>query len=64
MKQRHDDLLAKHSKEISKEKKDKTIFKNFGVVGAYNNGTTGYRIKNGANKDKVVGHIKIKGKEI
>jgi len=64
MKQRHDDLLAKHSKEISKEKKNKSIFKNFGVVGAYNNGTTGYRIKQGSNKDKVVGHITIKGKDI
>lgn len=64
MKQRHDDLLAKHSKEISKEKKDKTIFKNFGVVGAYNHGTTGYRIKEGKNKDKVVGHIKIESKSL
>ena len=64
MKQRHDDLLVKHSKEISKEKKNKSIFKNFVVVGAYNNGTTGYRIKQGSNKDKVVGHITIKGKDI
>jgi hypothetical protein len=64
MKQRHDDLLAKHSKEISKEKKNKSIFKNFGVVDAYNHGTTGYRIKEGSNKDKVVGHITVKGKDI
>ena len=64
MKQRHDDLLVKHSKEISKEKKDKTIFKNFGVVDTYNHGTTGYRIKEGSNKDKVVAHIKIEKKEI
>jgi len=64
MKQRHDDLLLKHSEKISKEKKDKSIFKNFGVVGAYNHGTTGYRIKNGTNEGKVVGHIKIKSKEI
>jgi len=40
MKQRHDDLLAKHAKEISKEKKNKSIFKNFGVVDTYNHGTT------------------------
>ena len=64
MKQRHDDLLVKYSKEVSKKKKDKTIFKNFGVVDAYNHGTTGYRIKEGSNKNKVVGHIKIKSKEI
>ena len=64
MKQRHDDLLVKYSKEVSKKKKDKTIFKNFGVVDAYNHGTTGYRIKEGCNKNKVVGHIKIKSKEI
>ena len=64
MKQRHDDLLVKHSKEISKEKKDKTIFKNFGVMDTYNHGTTGYRIKEGSNKDKVVAHIKIEKKEI
>ena len=64
MKQRHDDLLVKYSKEVSKKKKDKTIFKNFGVVDAYNHGTTGYRIKEGSNKNKVVGHIKLKSKEI
>ena len=64
MKQRHDHLLAKHSKEISKEKKNKTIFKNFSVVDTYNYGTTGYRIKEGSNKDKVVGHITVKSKEI
>ena len=64
MKQRHDDILLKHSQEISQEKKNKTIFKNFGVVDAYNHGTTGYRIKEGSNKDKVVGHITIKGKDI
>ena len=64
MKQRHDDILLKHSKEVSKEKRNKNIFKNFGVVDAYNHGTTGYRIKEGSNKDKVVGHITIKGKDI
>jgi len=64
MKQRHDDILLKHSQEISKEKKNKNIFKNFGVVDTYNHGTTGYRIKEGSNKDKVVAHITIKGKDI
>ena len=64
MKQRHDDILLKHSKEVSKEKRNKNIFKNFGVVDAYNHGTTGYRIKEGSNKDKVVGHITVKGKDI
>ena len=64
MKQRHDDILLKHSKEVSKEKRNKNIFKNFGVVDTYNHGTTGYRIKEGSNKDKVVAHITIKSKDI
>jgi len=64
MKQRHDDILLKHSQEVSQEKKNKTIFKNFGVVDAYNHGTTGYRIKKGSNKNKVVAHITIKSKDI
>lgn len=64
MKQRHDDILLKHSQEVSKEKRNKNIFKNFGVVDAYNHGTTGYRIKKGSNKNKVVAHITIKSKDI
>jgi hypothetical protein len=64
MKQRHDDILLKHSQEVSQEKKNKTIFKNFGVVDAYNHGTTGYKIKQGSNKDKVVAHITVKSKDI
>ena len=45
---------GKQFESVSNEKK-KT------AVEAYGNGTTGYRIKNGPNKGKVLGHISTKG---
>jgi len=64
MKQRYDDLLDKQFKEKVKEKTNKTLFKNIRSVDTYNHGTTGYKIKEGSNKDKVLAHIKLPAKEI
>jgi len=41
--------------------KEKAIEKRKTAVEAYGNGTTGYRIKNGPNKGKILGHISTKG---
>jgi|TARA_B110000914_G_scaffold188530_1_gene173498 hypothetical protein len=43
------------------DKKEKAIEKRKTAVEAYGNGTTGYRIKNGTNKGKILGHISTKG---
>ena len=48
------------NKHIKKEQ-EKAIEKKKNAVEAYGSGTTGYRIKNGANKGKVLGHISTKG---
>ena len=45
-----------HTKEVQK----KAIEKKKKAVEAYGNGTTGYRIKNGPNKGKILGHISTK----
>tara|TARA_B110000495_G_C22467989_1_gene290518 strand:- start:313 stop:486 length:174 start_codon:yes stop_codon:yes gene_type:complete len=43
------------------DQKEKAIEKRKTAVEAYGNGTTGYRIKNGPNKGKILGHISTKG---
>ena len=48
------------NKHIKKEQ-EKAIEKKKNAVEAYGSGTTGYRIKNGTNKGKVLGHISTKG---
>jgi hypothetical protein len=42
------------------KKKKKQLRKKKVAVEAYGSGTTGYRIKNGPNKGKVLGHISTK----
>lgn len=59
MKERLKDLIVKNFKEKKKEHSDKLLFTNRKEVEINGHGTTGYRIKEGKNKDKVVGHIKI-----
>ena len=49
-------IRNKHTKEEQK----KAIEKKKKSVEAYGSGTTGYRIKNGPNKGKVLGHISTK----
>ena len=56
------DHLIKTIKNVhKKEQQEKAIEKKKASVEAYGSGTTGYRIKNGPNKGKILGHISTKG---
>ena len=54
-------LLKTIKNNHTKAKQEKAIEKKKKAVEAYGNGTTGYRVKNGPNKGKVLGHISTKG---
>mgnify|MGYP006105231943 CR=1 FL=1 len=54
-------LMKTIRKNHRQEEQKKAIEKKKAAVDAYSNGTTGYRIKNGTNKGKVLGHISKKG---
>jgi hypothetical protein len=56
-----DHLIKTIRAQRANEEKEKAIEKKKTAVEAYGNGTTGYRIKNGPNKGKVLGHISTKG---
>jgi|TARA_B110000967_G_scaffold191160_1_gene216548 hypothetical protein len=56
-----DHLIKTIRNKHIKEEQEKAIEKKKIAVEAYGNGTTGYRIKNGPNKGKVLGHISTKG---
>jgi len=58
------DLIAKNYEEKKKEQSNKVLLSNRKEVEINANGTTGYKIKEGANKDKVLAHIKLPTKEI
>jgi hypothetical protein len=53
------DLIIKNHEEKKKEQSNKVLLNNRKEVEINGNGTTGYRIKEGKNQGKVVGHIKI-----
>jgi len=53
-------LLNSYSKSVDKSKKDKVLFTARKEVEINGNGTTGYVIKNGSNKDKILQHISVK----
>lgn len=55
-----DHLIKTIKAQRANEEKEKAIEKKKTAVEAYGNGTTGYRIKNGLNKGKVLGHISTK----
>ena len=57
------DLIAKNHEEKKKEQSNKLLLKNRKEVEINKNGS-GYTIKEGANKDKVLAHIKLPTKEI
>jgi hypothetical protein len=63
MKERLKDLIVKNYEAKKKEQSDKVLYTNRKEVDINKNGS-GYTIKEGTNKDKVVGHIKLKSKEI
>jgi len=55
-----DHLIKTIKAQRANEEKERAIEKKKTAVEAYGNGTTGYRIKNGPNKGKVLGHISTK----
>ncbi len=57
-------IVAKHHEQKQKEEINKVLLKNRKEVEINANGTSGYKIKEGVNKDKVLGHIATKSKEI
>lgn len=63
MKERLKDLIVKNYEAKKKEQSNKILYTNRKEVDINKNGS-GYTIKEGTNKDKVVGHIKLKSKEI
>jgi hypothetical protein len=56
-------IVAKHHELKKIEELNKVLCKNRKEVEINKNGS-GYTIKEGVNKDKVLGHIAIKSKEI
>jgi len=55
-----DHLIKTIKNKHTQEKQEKAIEKKKKDVEAYGSGTTGYRIKNGPNKGKILGHISTK----
>jgi hypothetical protein len=56
-----DHLMKTIKNQHTNDLKEKAIEKRKTAVEAYGNGTTGYRIKKGPNKGKILGHISTKG---
>ena len=54
-------LIKTLKNQRANDQKEKAIEKRKTAVEAYGNGTTGYRIKKGPNKGKILGHISTKG---
>ena len=57
---RHTRVLEKFSKAKDQEKKAKTLFSARKEVDINAGGTSGYIVKHGTNKDKVLSHKKVK----
>ena len=61
MKKRMHDVLSRFSRSRAKEKREKdmqhTLVKDVNVNG---NGTSGYTLKKGPNKGKVLKHLRVK----
>ena len=55
-----DHLIKTIKNNHTKEKQEKAIEKKKNAVEAYGSCTTGYRIKKGPNKGKILGHISAK----
>jgi hypothetical protein len=58
--ERHTRLLAGYSKSKELEKKTKALFSARKEVDINAGGTSGYIVKHGTNKDKVLSHKKVK----
>jgi|TARA_B110000977_G_scaffold149420_1_gene189402 hypothetical protein len=57
---RHTKLLEQHSKSIDLKKKERALFSARKEVEIYGNGTTGYKVKHGPHRGKVLGHLTTK----
>ena len=57
---RHSYMLKQYSEQQLRKKKEHILLKNRAEVGINDNGTSGYVVKNGANKDKVLAHHSTK----
>ena len=57
---RHTFMLKNYSEQQLRKKKEHILLKNRAEVGINDNGTSGYVVKNGANKDKVLAHHSTK----
>ena len=64
MRERILDMVAKYSNAQALQKKIKTLFRARHEVDINGNGTSGYVVKHGANKGKVLKHIKVESKTI
>ena len=58
--ERHTRLLTNYSKSKELEKKTKALFSVRKEVNINAGGTSGYIVKHGPNKDKVLAHTKVK----
>lgn len=57
---RHSFMLKQYSEQQLRKKKEHQLLKARREVGINDNGTSGYVVKNGANKDKVLAHYSTK----
>ena len=53
---RHSFMLKKHSEQQTRKKKEMELWRARQEVEVNANGTSGYKIKEGANKDKILAH--------
>jgi len=58
--ERHTRLLEKYSKSQDLKKKEQSLFTARKEVNINGSGTTGYRVKHGLHKGKVLGHRIVK----
>lgn len=57
---RHSFMLRQYSEQQLRKRKEDLLLKARREVGINDNGTSGYVVKNGANKDRVLGHNSTK----
>ena len=57
---RHSFMLKQYSEQQLRKRKEDLLLKARREVGINDNGTSGYVVKNGANKDRVLGHNSTK----
>jgi hypothetical protein len=63
MRERMNDIVARHSSLKAQEQKEKALFRARQEVEINANGTSGYTIKRGAQRGKVLKHIRIEPRQ-